>query len=133
MGQSGQLSLTTEVENSLDFGWHQQPHSGRQHAETKTERFGAVYDARHGEADLGKPSRLIIDSGWQESAPSSLTALRQRRWLHDLPNEQKLIGYGAGLPAPACDGPSSGGRIVVIGGGAFRHDHLPDAFGTPSR
>ncbi len=115
----GQLSITTEVENFPGFpeGIHGPVliESMKQQAL----RFGAIY--RHGRAIkaslLEHPFTLELEDGEQVQTRTLIVATgASARWLN-LPNEQKLIGYGVSSCA-TCDGFFyRDKKIMVVGGG----------------
>ncbi len=115
----GQLSITTEVENFPGFPEGIHGPVLIDHMKKQAQRFGAEY--RHGrvvKADLSKrPFTLELEDGEQIQTRTLIIATgASARWLN-LPNEQKLIGYGVSSCA-TCDGFFYRDKqIMVIGGG----------------
>jgi thioredoxin reductase (NADPH) len=115
----GQLSITTEVENFPGFPEGVQGPVLVANMKQQAERFGAIFKSgRVVKADLSKrPFQLELDHGEQVQTHTLIVATgASARWLN-LPNEQKLIGYGVSSCA-TCDGFFYRDKqIMVIGGG----------------
>ena len=115
----GQLSITTEVENFPGFPDGVQGPMLIQNMKQQAERFGAVYKTgKVIKADLSKrPFHLELEHGEHVDTRTLIIATgASARWLN-LPNEQKLIGYGVSSCA-TCDGFFyREKKIMVIGGG----------------
>jgi thioredoxin reductase (NADPH) len=115
----GQLSITTEVENFPGFPEGIQGPELVENMKNQAQRFGAEY--RHGrvvEANLRqRPFTLKLEDGEVFETRTLIIATgASARWLN-LPNEQKLIGYGVSSCA-TCDGFFFRDKqIMVIGGG----------------
>ncbi len=115
----GQLSITTEVENFPGFSEGIQGPELVENMKKQAQRFGAEY--RHGrvvEAHLRqKPLTVKLEDGEVFETRTLIIATgASARWLN-LPNEQKLIGYGVSSCA-TCDGFFFRDKqIMVIGGG----------------
>ena len=115
----GQLSVTTEVENFPGFVEGVQGPVLVQNMKEQAQRFGAEY--RHGRVVktnlLEHPFTLELEDGEVFHTRTLIIATgASARWLN-LPNEQKLIGYGVSSCA-TCDGFFyRDKKIMVIGGG----------------
>jgi thioredoxin reductase (NADPH) len=115
----GQLSITTEVENFPGFPEGINGPMLVENMKQQAIRFGATY--QHGRvqhADLSKrPFKLELEDGEKLQASVLVIATgASARWLN-LPNEQKLIGYGVSSCA-TCDGFFfRDKKIMVVGGG----------------
>jgi thioredoxin reductase (NADPH) len=115
----GQLSITTEVENFPGFPEGIHGPVLVENMKQQAQRFGAVY--RHGRATkvnlLERPFALELEDGEKFHTRTLIVATgASARWLN-LPNEQKLIGYGVSSCA-TCDGFFyRDKKIMVVGGG----------------
>lgn len=115
----GQLSITTEVENFPGFPEGIHGPMLVENMKQQAQRFGATYQGgRVQHADLSKrPFKLELEDGEKlETSTLIIATGASARWLN-LPNEQKLIGYGVSSCA-TCDGFFyRDKKIMVIGGG----------------
>jgi thioredoxin reductase (NADPH) len=115
----GQLSITTEVENFPGFPEGIHGPMLVENMKQQAQRFGATFQqGRVQHADLSKrPFKLELEDGEKLEASVLIIATgASARWLN-LPNEQKLIGYGVSSCA-TCDGFFyRDKKIMVIGGG----------------
>lgn len=115
----GQLSITTEVENFPGFPEGIQGPLLVENMKQQAQRFGAEYrPGRIVKANLLEhPFTLEVEEGEIIKARTLIVATgASARWLN-LPNEQKLIGYGVSSCA-TCDGFFyRNKKIMVIGGG----------------
>ncbi len=115
----GQLSITTEVENFPGFPEGIHGPVLVENMKLQAQRFGANYQAgRVVKANLLEhPLTLELEHGETVQTRTLIIATgASARWLN-LPNEQKLIGYGVSSCA-TCDGFFfRDKRIMVIGGG----------------
>ncbi len=115
----GQLSITTEVENFPGFPDGIHGPVLIEHMKKQAQRFGAVYrPGRVVKANLLEhPFTLELEEGEIIQTRTLIAATgASARWLN-LPNEQKLIGYGVSSCA-TCDGFFyRNKRIMVVGGG----------------
>jgi thioredoxin reductase (NADPH) len=115
----GQLSITTEVENFTGFPDGIHGPVLIEHMKKQAQRFGAVYrPGRVVKANLLEhPFTLELEEGETIQTRTLIAATgASARWLN-LPNEQKLIGYGVSSCA-TCDGFFyRNKRIMVVGGG----------------
>jgi thioredoxin reductase (NADPH) len=115
----GQLSITTEVENFPGFPDGIHGPVLIEHMKKQAQRFGAVYrPGRVVKANLLEhPFTLELEEGETIQARTLIVATgASARWLN-LPNEQKLIGYGVSSCA-TCDGFFyRDKKIMVVGGG----------------
>jgi thioredoxin reductase (NADPH) len=115
----GQLSITTEVENFPGFPDGILGPQLVENMKQQAQKFGAEY--RHGrvaEANLrGTTFNLKLEDGEEIETRTLIIATgASARWLN-LPNEQKLIGYGVSSCA-TCDGFFYRDKeIMVVGGG----------------
>ena len=115
----GQLSMTTEVENFPGFPEGIMGPALVDNMKQQAQRFGAVY--QHGRVLkahlLEHPFTLELEDGEKVQTLTLIVATgASARWLN-LPNEQKLIGYGVSSCA-TCDGFFyRNKKIMVIGGG----------------
>ncbi len=115
----GQLSITTEVENFPGFPDGIHGPALVESMKQQAQRFGAVY--RHGRVVkaslLEHPFTLELEDGEEVQTRTLIVATgASARWLN-LPNEQKLIGYGVSSCA-TCDGFFyRDKKIMVVGGG----------------
>ncbi len=115
----GQLSITTEVENFPGFPEGIHGPVLVEHMKQQALRFGADY--RHGrvvKANLMEhPFTLELEDGETVQTRTLIVATgASARWLN-LPNEQKLIGYGVSSCA-TCDGFFyRDKKVMVVGGG----------------
>jgi thioredoxin reductase (NADPH) len=115
----GQLSITTEVENFPGFPDGILGPQLVENMKQQAQKFGAEY--RHGrvaEANLrGTTFTLKLEDGEEIETRTLIIATgASARWLN-LPNEQKLIGYGVSSCA-TCDGFFYRDKeIMVVGGG----------------
>ncbi len=115
----GQLSMTTEVENFPGFPEGIMGPALVDNMKQQAQRFGAVY--QHGRVLkahlLEHPFTLELEDGERVQTLTLIVATgASARWLN-LPNEQKLIGYGVSSCA-TCDGFFyRNKKIMVIGGG----------------
>ena len=115
----GQLSITTEVENFPGFPEGIHGPVLVENMKQQAQRFGAEY--RHGRVIkaqlLEHPFTLELEDGETVMTRTLVVATgASARWLN-LPNEQKLIGYGVSSCA-TCDGFFyRDKKIMVIGGG----------------
>lgn len=115
----GQLSITTEVENFPGFPDGIHGPVLIEHMKKQAQRFGAVYrPGRVVKANLLEhPFTLELEDGEIIQTRTLIAATgASARWLN-LPNEQKLIGYGVSSCA-TCDGFFyRKKKIMVVGGG----------------
>ncbi len=115
----GQLSITTEVENFPGFPEGIHGPVLIEHMKKQAQRFGAIYrPGRIVKANLLEhPFTLELEEGELIQTRTLIAATgASARWLN-LPNEQKLIGYGVSSCA-TCDGFFyRDKKIMVIGGG----------------
>lgn len=115
----GQLSITTEVENFPGFPEGIHGPVLIEHMKKQAQRFGAVYrPGRVVKANLlERPFTLEVEDGEIVQTRTLIAATgASARWLN-LPNEQKLIGYGVSSCA-TCDGFFyRKKKIMVVGGG----------------
>ncbi len=115
----GQLSITTEVENFPGFPEGIHGPVLVENMKQQAQRFGAEY--QHGRVIkanlLEHPFTLELEDGESVKTRTLIVATgASARWLN-LPNEQKLIGYGVSSCA-TCDGFFyRDKKIMVIGGG----------------
>lgn len=115
----GQLSMTTEVENFPGFPEGIMGPALVENMKQQAQRFGATY--RHGRVVkahlLEHPFAIELEDGERIQTRTLIVATgASARWLN-LPNEQKLIGYGVSSCA-TCDGFFyRNKKIMVIGGG----------------
>lgn len=115
----GQLSITTEVENFPGFPEGIHGPVLVENMKQQAQRFGAEY--QHGRVIkanlLEHPFTLELEDGETVKTRTLIVATgASARWLN-LPNEQKLIGYGVSSCA-TCDGFFyRDKKIMVIGGG----------------
>ncbi len=115
----GQLSITTEVENFPGFPEGIHGPVLVENMKQQAQRFGTEY--LHGRVIkanlLEHPFTLELEDGESVKTRTLIVATgASARWLN-LPNEQKLIGYGVSSCA-TCDGFFyRDKKIMVIGGG----------------
>ncbi len=115
----GQLSITTEVENFPGFPEGIHGPVLIEHMKKQAQRFGAAY--RPGRVVkvhlLEHPFTLELEEGEIMHTRTLIVATgASARWLN-LPNEQRLIGYGVSSCA-TCDGFFyRNKKIMVVGGG----------------
>jgi thioredoxin reductase (NADPH) len=117
--QGGQLTITTDVENSPGFAEPIQGPWLMEQMQKQAEHVGTRIVTDHvTNLDLSqRPFRLSCDSGDVYVADTVVLATgAQARWL-DLPSEQKFKGYGVSACA-TCDGFFYKNKdVLVIGGG----------------
>ncbi len=115
----GQLSITTEVENFPGFPEGIHGPVLVENMKQQAQRFGAAYrPGRVVKANLLEhPFTLELEEGEEIKTRTLIVATgASARWLN-LPNEQKLIGYGVSSCA-TCDGFFyRDKKIMVVGGG----------------
>ncbi|MDQ2713199.1 MAG: thioredoxin-disulfide reductase [Acidobacteriota bacterium] len=115
----GQLSITTEVENFPGFPEGIHGPALVENMKQQAQRFGATYmPGRVVKASLLEhPFTLALEDGEKVQTRTLIVATgASARWLN-LPNEQKLIGYGVSSCA-TCDGFFyRDKKIMVVGGG----------------
>ena len=115
----GQLSITTEVENFPGFPEGIHGPALVENMKQQAQRFGASYmPGRVVRASLReRPFTLELENGEEVQARTVIVATgASARWLN-LPNEQKLIGYGVSSCA-TCDGFFyRDKKVMVVGGG----------------
>ncbi len=115
----GQLSITTEVENFPGFPDGIHGPVLVENMKHQAQRFGAIFrPGRIVKANLlERPFTLELEEGEVIQTRTLIVATgASARWLN-LPNEQKLIGYGVSSCA-TCDGFFyRDKKIMVVGGG----------------
>jgi thioredoxin reductase (NADPH) len=115
----GQLSITTEVENFPGFPEGIHGPVLVENMKQQAQRFGAIYrPGRIIKANLlERPFTLALEEGELIQTRTLIVATgASARWLN-LPNEQKLIGYGVSSCA-TCDGFFyRDKKVMVVGGG----------------
>jgi thioredoxin reductase (NADPH) len=115
----GQLMLTTEVENFPGFVDGIMGPELMANFRAQAARFGAEFrTVKAGKVDFsGPPHRLVTSEGEEIEARAVIVATGAQALTLNLPNEQRLMGYGVSTCA-TCDGFfHRGHEIAVVGGG----------------
>jgi thioredoxin reductase (NADPH) len=115
----GQLMLTTEVENFPGFVDGIMGPELMANFRAQAARFGAEFrTVKTGKVDFsGPPHRLVLNDGEEIEAHAVIVATGAQALTLELPNEQRLMGYGVSTCA-TCDGFFHRGfEIAVVGGG----------------